>query len=56
MGSLSLRQLSTTERMAAILGPARALPTWIQFFLPIAMGHMEFSARLTPAQGTRGIA
>jgi hypothetical protein len=32
--------------MAAIFGPACALPTWIQFRLPTAMGRMEFSARL----------
>jgi hypothetical protein len=32
--------------MAAIFGPAWALPTWIQFFLPIDMGRMEFSAML----------
>jgi hypothetical protein len=42
----SLRQLSTTERIAATLGPACGLPMWIQFFRPRATGRMEFSARL----------
>jgi hypothetical protein len=46
MGRPSLRQLSTTERIAATFGPACALPTWIQFLRPIEMGRMEFSARL----------
>ena len=41
-----LRQLSTTERIAATLCPSRALPMWIQFFRPRATGRMEFSARL----------
>ena len=35
-----------TEKIAATFGPAAALPMWIQFLLPIAMGRMEFSARL----------
>ena len=43
---IGLRQLSTMERIAATFGSAWALPTWIQFFLPTAMGRMEFSARL----------
>src|SRR5208337_4432739 len=41
MGSLSRRQLSTTERIAAILGPACELPMWIQFFRPRATGRIE---------------
>jgi hypothetical protein len=45
-GKLQSRQLSTTERIAATLGPACGLPMWIQFFRPIATGRMEFSARL----------
>jgi hypothetical protein len=45
-GSFNLRQLSTTERIAAIFGPACGLPTWIQFFRPIATGRIEFSATL----------
>ena len=32
--------------MAATFGPACALPTWIQFLRPTAIGRMEFSARL----------
>ena len=40
------RQLSVTDKMAAIRGPAVGLPMWIQFFLPIATPRMEFSARL----------
>ena len=40
------RQLSMTEKIAATLGPACGLPMCIQFFLPIAMGRVEFSARL----------
>jgi hypothetical protein len=42
---LSRRQLSTTEKMAAIFGPASLLPRCSQFFLPIAIGLIEFSAR-----------
>src|SRR6266496_2411134 len=45
-GAPSLRQDSTTERIAATLGPACALPTCSQFFLPRATGRIEFSARL----------
>jgi len=37
----SRRQVSTTERMAAIRGPASALPRWIQFFRPSASGRIE---------------
>jgi hypothetical protein len=33
-GSFNLRQLSTTERIAATLGPACGLPMYIQFFRP----------------------
>src|SRR5437773_9224508 len=43
---LSLRQLSTTDRIAATFGPACGLPMWIQFFRPRATGRIEFSARL----------
>jgi len=46
IGIFSRRQLSTMERMAATLGPACRLPTWIQFFRPRATGRIEFSARL----------
>jgi hypothetical protein len=42
----NLRELSTTERIAAILGPAWGLPMCIQFFRPSATGRIEFSARL----------
>jgi len=31
--------------MAAIFGPASLLPRCSQFFLPIAMGRIEFSAQ-----------
>ena len=41
-----LRQLSTTDKIAATLGPASTLPTWIQFFLPNTAGRIEFSAKL----------
>src|SRR5208337_490489 len=41
MGSLSRRQLSTTERIAAILGPACELRMWIQFFRPRATGRIK---------------
>lgn len=40
------RQLSTTERIAAILGPACALPTCTQFFLPTATARNARSALL----------
>ena len=45
-GTFSLRQLSTTERIAATFGPACGLPMCNQFFRPRATGRMEFSARL----------
>ena len=45
MGMLSRRQLSTPEKMAAIFGPASLLPRCSRFFLPIAIGLIEFSAR-----------
>jgi len=45
-GIFNLRQLSTIERIAAIFGPACALPIWIQFRRPRATGRIEFSARL----------
>jgi hypothetical protein len=41
-----LRQLSTTDRIAATSGPACGLPMCIQFFRPRATGRIEFSARL----------
>jgi hypothetical protein len=44
--SLDLRQLSTTERIAAISGPACPLPTCIQLLRPNTTGCMELSARL----------
>ena len=40
------RHVSMSDRMAATLGPACGLPTWIQFFRPKATGRIEFSARL----------
>ena len=46
IGSPSLRQLSTMEKIAASLGPASLLPRCTQFFRPMARGRMEFSARL----------
>ena len=42
-GIPSRRQLSTTDRMAAALGPASSLPTWIQFLRPTTTGRIEFS-------------
>ena len=42
----NLRQLSTTERIAATFGPAGGLPMCNQFFRPRATGRMEFSAKL----------
>jgi hypothetical protein len=32
--------------MAATFAPACALPMWIQFFRPRAIGRIEFSAKL----------
>jgi hypothetical protein len=52
---LQPRQLSTTERMAAIVGAACGLPTSIQFLRPIATGRIDFSARLL-ASATAGSA
>lgn len=48
MGMPSLRQLSTIEKMAAILGPASLLPKCSQLRRPIAMGRIEFSTCLPP--------
>jgi hypothetical protein len=45
-GGLNRRQLSTTERIAAVFGPACELPIWILFLRPRATGRIEFSARL----------
>jgi hypothetical protein len=45
-GMLIRRQLSTTEKIAAMRGPASWLPIWIQLERPRAMGRIEFSARL----------
>jgi hypothetical protein len=45
-GTPSRRQDSTTDRIAATLGPDFALPTCNQFFLPNAIGRIEFSATL----------
>jgi hypothetical protein len=46
MGMPSLRQLSTMEKIAAILGPASLLPKCSQFRLPMATGLIEFSTQL----------
>lgn len=43
---LRRRQLSTTEKMVAIFGPASLLPKCNQFLLPIAIERIAFSARL----------
>jgi hypothetical protein len=40
-GSFNLRQLSTTERIAATLGPACGFPMCIQFLRPNATGRIE---------------
>src|SRR3954453_10893573 len=45
-GISSRLQDSITDRIAATLGPALALPTCSQFLRPSATGRMEFSARL----------
>ena len=45
-GICSLRHVSTIEMMAATRGPACSLPTWIQFFRPIATVRIEFSVAL----------
>ena len=45
-GICNLRHVSTIEMMAATRGPACSLPTWIQFFRPIATGRIEFSVAL----------
>ena len=45
-GARNRRQDSTTERIAATLGPASGLPTCSQFLRPRATGRIEFSARL----------
>ena len=39
MGMLSRRQLSTTEKMAAIFGPASLLPRCSQFLLLCKVSH-----------------
>jgi len=44
-GTRSLRQDSSTLKIAATFGPATGLPTWIQFFRPSAIPRIEFSAR-----------
>ena len=49
-------QLSTTERIAAIFGPACELPIWIQFFRPSASRHevlMNVGGKLGPQSGLR---
>jgi hypothetical protein len=51
-GMFIRRQVSTTERMVAILGPACWLPMWIRFLRPSATGRMEFSARLLLSSGS----
>jgi hypothetical protein len=45
--------LSTTERMAATLGPDCGLPMWIRFFRPKAIGRIESSARLLLSSNSR---
>jgi hypothetical protein len=40
------RQVSTTDKIGATLGPARSLPTCSQLRRPIATGRIAFSARL----------
>jgi len=40
-------QLSTTEKIAAILGPASLLPICSQFLRPITIGRIEFSVQFT---------
>jgi len=44
--------VSTTDKIAATLGPARGLPTWMQFFRPTATGRIEFSAMLLLSSST----
>jgi len=46
MKAPSLRQLSTIEKIAAILGPASLLPKCSQLRRPMAIGLIEFSAQL----------
>jgi len=45
-GTFNLLQLSMMEKMTPIFGPTSLLPRCSQFFLPIAIGRIEFSARL----------
>ena len=45
MGMSNRRQLSATEKMAAIFGPASLLARCSQFFLPIAIARIALSAR-----------
>src|SRR5258708_4491271 len=45
-GIRSLRHVSTIEMMAATRGPACSLPTWIQWFRPMATVRTEVSAAL----------
>lgn len=49
-GIFRRQQFSTMEKIAAILGPVSLLPRCSQFFLPIAIGRVEFSARLVEKQ------
>ncbi|AXC15814.1 hypothetical protein ACPOL_6602 [Acidisarcina polymorpha] len=52
MGTSSLRQLSTIEKMAAIFGPASWLPRCSQLRRPIAIGLIEFSAKFVDSSIT----
>jgi hypothetical protein len=53
-GTFSLRQVSTTDRIAATFGPACGLPMCNQFFRPRATGRMEFSAKLVAKSASGG--
>src|ERR1035438_9335553 len=52
MGTSRRRQLSITLKMAAIFGPASLLPKCSQFFLPMAIGLIEFSAQFVESSST----
>ena len=44
-------QVSNTDRIAAIFGPAFSLPICIQFLRPSAIGLIAFSAHLKETSG-----
>jgi hypothetical protein len=50
-GTFNLRQLSTTERIAATFGPACGLPMCIQFFRPRATGRIDGSSVFSAKRG-----